>query len=324
MNTEKTLYDKERLVKMVSSMLRYFDNKEDKYDIIKAAQILMTRIKESSDKVELDSELLESILFIQNEDGTKNIVKDVFFELKSIGADMSRVSFDNVHISGFYFKGIKNVEINIDRIPNKDISKTSFNGVKITGSLEGAKVNGTDFDGYIGDLTLNPQTVQDKNLCHTHLNGININGSFDDVCIIGMHTEGFKGEIIIDPQKVKDKNLSFVNFDGVILVGRYDEISESYEDACFDGCNLNSCSFKGCIGRAIINLDKIVPILTLTNLTGTELIGTGEYVYISRTYYEDEDGNKIYLDKKKKLESQEKVKRPKSIFSNFINRMHNK
>ena len=64
MNTEKTLYDKERLVKMVSSMLRYFDNKEDKDDIIKAAQILMTRIKESSDKVELDSELLESILFI--------------------------------------------------------------------------------------------------------------------------------------------------------------------------------------------------------------------------------------------------------------------
>lgn len=324
MNIEKTLYDKETLVKMVSSMLRYFDNQENKDEIIKAAQILMTRIKESSDKVELDGELLESILFIQNEDGTKNIVKNVFFELKSIGADMSRVSFDNVHISDFYFKGLKNVEINIDRIPNKDISKTSFNGVKITGSLDGAKVNGTDFDGYIGDLTLNPQIVQDKNLCHTHLNGININGSFDDVCVIGMHTEGFKGEIIIDPQKVKDKNLSFMNFEGVRLVGRYDEKRNDYEDACFDGCNINCCSFKNCIGRVVINLDKIVSVLALTNLTGTELIGTGESVYISGTYYEDEDGNKIYLDKKKELESQEKAKRPKSIFSNFINRMHNK
>lgn len=324
MNTEKTLYDKETLVKMVSSMLRYFDNQENKDEIIKAAQILMTRIKESSDKVELDSKILESILFTQNEDGTKNIVKDVFFGLKSIGADMSGVSFDNVHISGLYFKGLKNVKINIDRIPNKDISRTSFDGVKVTGSLEGAKVNGTDFDGYIGSLTLNPQTVQDKNLCCTHLHGINVNGSFDGVCVESMDTEGFKGKIIIDPQKVKDKHLSYINFEGVRLVGRYDEKSNTYEDACFDDCALSGCSFKGCIGRVVINLDKIVPVLLLTNLTGTELIGSGENVYISRTYYEDEDGNEIYLDKKKELESQEKVKRPKSIFSKFINRMHNK
>ena len=111
MNTEKTLYDKETLVKMVSSMLRYFDKQENKDEIIKAAQILMTRIKESSDKVELDCGLLESILFTQNEDGTKNIVKDVFFGLKSIGTDMSGVSFDNVHISGLYFNNLKNVTL---------------------------------------------------------------------------------------------------------------------------------------------------------------------------------------------------------------------
>lgn len=324
MNTKKTLYDKETLVKMVSSMLRYFDNQENKDEIIKASQILMTRIKESSDKVELDSKILESILFTQNEDGTKNIVKDVFFELKSIGADMSGVSFNNAHISGLYFKGLKNVEINIDRIPNKDISRTNFNGVKVTGFLEGAKVNATDFDGYIGSLTLNPQTVQDKNLCHTYLHGINVNGSFDGACVIGMHTEGFKGEIIIDPQKVKDKILSYINFEGVRLVGRYDEKSNTYEDACFDDCTLSGCSFKECIGRVVINLDKIVPVLLLTNLTGTELIGTGEYVNTFGTYYEDEDGNKIYLDKKKELESQEKVKRPKSIFSKLINRKHSK
>ena len=320
----KTLYDKETLVKMVSSMLRYFDNLENKDEIIKAAQILMTRIKESSDKVELDSELLESILFTQNEDGTKNVVKDVFFGLKSIGTDMSGVSFDNVHISGLYFNNLKNVEINIDRIPNKDISRTSFNGVKINGSLEDAKINGTDFSGYIGSLTLNPQTVQDKNLCGTHLNGINVKGSFDGVCVIGMHTEGFKGEIIINPEKVKDKNLSYINFEGVRLVGRYDEKSNAYEDACFDDCSISGCSFKGCIGRVLINLDKIVPVLFLTNLTGTELIGTGEYVNTSGTYYEDVDGNKIYLDKKKELESQEKIKKTKSLLSKFRNRKHNK
>lgn len=324
MEVKNILYDKETLVKMVSSMLRYFDNQENKDEIIKAAQILMTRIKESSDKVELDSELLESILFTQNEDGTKNVVKDVFFGLKSIGTDMSGVSFDNVHISGLYFNNLKNVEIDVDKIPNKDISRTSFNGVKINGSLEGAKVNGTDFSGYIGNLTLNPQTVQDKNLCRTYLNGIKINGLFDGVCVIGMDTEGFKGEIIINPEKVKDKNLSYINFEGVRLVGRYDEKSNTYEDACFDDCSISGCSFKGCIGRVLINLDKIVPVLILTNLTGTELIGTGEYVNTSGIYYEDEDGNKIYLDKKKELESQEKVKRPKSIFSKFINRMHNK
>ena len=324
MEVKNILYDKETLVKMVSSMLRYFDNQENKDEIIKAAQILMTRIKESSDKVELDSELLESILFTQNEDGTKNVVKDVFFGLKSIGTDMSGVSFDNVHISGLYFNNLKNVEINIDRIPNKDISKTSFNGVKVYGSLEGAKVNGTDFSGYIGNLTLNPQTVQDKNLCRTYLNGIKINGSFDGVCVIGMDTEGFKGEIIINPEKVKDKNLSYINFEGVRLVGRYDEKNNTYEDACFDDCSISGCSFKGCIGRVLINLDKIVPVLILTNLTGTELIGTGEYVNTSGTYYEDEDGKKIYLDKKDKLESQEKVKNHKSIFAKLKSKIYSK
>lgn len=315
------LYDREVLVKLVSDSLKYFENSKNKNEVIKAAQLLMTKIKDSTDKVELDSNFIENILFIQNEDGTKNIVMDVYYVLRRINADMKGVSFDNVYISGIYFNGLKNVEINIDKIPNKDISSTNFEGVKLIGSLDNAKIDKTNFTGYIGDLTLNPQTIQDKNLYLTHLCGINVNGPFDGVCISGMRTEGFKGEIIINPQTVKEKDLTWVDFNGIKLVGEYREESKTYDDACFDECQLSGTSFKNCIGKVVINVDKIGSSIVLSNLTGVELVGDISSVDMFRTYYEDENGNKIYLDEKTKEtkdedseKSIEKVKRKKSIF----------
>lgn len=215
-----------------------------------------------------------------------------------MGADLINVSFDNVHISGYYFNGLKNVEINIQKIPNYDISKTNLEGVTVKGTLDGANIRETKFTGYIGDLVLNPQLVQNKDLYFTDINGLNINGSFDGVNVRCMKTNGFKGEIIINPQKVKKKDLSSIDFDGIKLVGYFDDKTEEYNDPCFDGCRLYGNIFKGCIGNVIISLDKLCWGAPLCNFTGVKLTGkvkNDESLGLMFSYYEEENGNKIYL-----------------------------
>jgi len=86
------------------------------------------------------------MLFIPNEDGTKSINNDIFYILRENKIDMDGVSFKNVHIKKHQFNGFKNVEINIDEIPNKDLSETILEGVKLIGSLDGANVKQTSFN----------------------------------------------------------------------------------------------------------------------------------------------------------------------------------
>ena len=251
----------------------------------------------------------------------------------SLGADLQDVSFDNFHISGYHFGAFKNMEINIQKIPNSDISKTSLKGVKVNGTLDGANIAQTDFTGYIGDLVLNPQLIQNKNLDFTSLNGITVNGSFDGVYVSSMRTEGFKGEIIINPQKVAEKKLWCIDLNGVRLVGDYDEKTETYGDPCFDGCSLHETSFKGCIGNVVIPLDKIHQYVALCNFTGVKLTGKitdDEDLKLLYSYYEDENGKKIYfIDDKDNSETPGKDEKTDKITSHrtktrkhtFINRI---
>ena len=297
MDNELTLYSKNKIIKLVSSMLKYYDKSEYKKEVVKAAHLLMDKVRYTDEEdITLESDFIEEILFVLNEDGTKSIVRDVYFILRSIGANLESVSFDNVHVAGYYFNGLKNVEINIQKIPNYDISNTFLEGVKITGTLNGANIKQTNFTGYIGDLVLDPQLVQNKDLYFTKLNGITVNGSFDGVNISCMETEGFKGEIIINPQNVQNKDLWNVNFNGIHLVGDFDEKSGTYDDPCFDGCRLYATSFKGCIGNIVIPLDKLYSSAPLCNFTGVKLTGKiKDYSLIFSSYYEDENGKKIYL-----------------------------
>lgn len=294
-----TLYDKNKIIERVSSMLKYYDKSEYKKEVIKASHLLMDKVRYcDGEYIILEPDFIEEILFVLNEDGTKSIVRDVYHLLRSIGADLINVSFDNVHISGYYFNGLKNVEINIQKIPNSNISKTSLNGVMVKGTLDGANIKETKFTGYIGDLVLNPQLVQNKDLYFTDINGLTINGSFDDVNVHCMQTKGFKGEIFINPQKVKEKNIWGIDFDGIHLVGDYDEKTGTYGDPCFDDCRLHSTSFKGCIGNIVIPLDKIWWGASLCNFTGVKLTGkmkNNESTGLMFSYYEDENGKKVYL-----------------------------
>lgn len=300
---ELVLCSKDEIIERVSSMLKYYDKSNYKKQVIKTAHLLMDKVRYcDEEKIILESDFIEEILFVLNNDGTKSIVDDVYHLLRSINADLSNVSFDNVHISGYHFGGFKNVEINIQKIPNFDLSKTTLTGVRVKGTLNGANIECTDFTGYIGDLVLDPQLIQNKCLYFTNLNGVTVNGSFDGVKVSCMKTKGFKGEIIIDPQKVKDKELLLIDFDGIKLVGDYDTNTGTYESPCFNGCNLHSNSFKGCIGDIVINLDKIICGASGCNLTGVKLIGEIKddgSLGLMHSYYEDENGKKIYFDNNK-------------------------
>lgn len=296
---ELTLYSKDKIIELVSSMLKYCSKSEYKKEVIKASHLLMDKVRYCDDEyITLESDFIEEILFTLNTDGTKSIVKDVFYELRSIGADLINVSFDNVHISGYYFNGLKNVEINIQEMPNADISKTCLEGVTVKGTLDGANIKETKFIGYIGDLVLNPQLIQNKDLYFTDINGLTVSGSFDGVNIRCMKTNGFKGEIIINPQKVHNKDLSNIDFNGIMFVGEYDEENETYDDPCFDGCDLHQNNFKGCIGNVVIHLDKLRWSASMCNFTGVKLTGKirdDESLGLMYSYYEDENGKKIYL-----------------------------
>lgn len=294
-----TLYSKDKIIELVSSMLKYCGKSEYKKEVIKAAHLLIDKVRYCDEEnITLEPDFIEEILFVLNEDGTKSIVREVFGYLRSIGTDLKHVSFDNVHISGYYFNGLKNVEINIQKIPNSNISKTCLEGVTVKGTLDGANIRETKFTGYIGDLVLNPQLIQNKDLYFTDINGLTVEGSFDGVNVSCMKTIGFKGEIIINPQKVKEKDLSNIDFNGIKFVGEYDEKNGTYGDPCFDDCNIHGTSFKGCIGNIVIPLDKIHWHASMCNFTGVKLTGKvkdDENLALMFSYYEDENGKKRYL-----------------------------
>lgn len=245
-------YKKEEILDIVKNLLEYYKKSDYMKEIIKASNTLLELVKNSNEEVILSNELLNDILFRENENGTKDIIKDLFYELRGIGADLSGFSFDNVNISGYYFNGLKNVTINIDNIPNKDISKTYLNGVKLLGSLDGANIEQTNFTGYIGSLELDPQKLSNKNLYFTNLSGIKINGSFDDVNVRDMKIENSIGTIKINPQKVKDKDLSSICIKRIEFIGD----DKTNNVPCFDECIFFENDFNGIKQDLTIDLSK--------------------------------------------------------------------
>lgn len=198
-----------------------------------------------------DKETVECLLFNVNENGIKEIDSRTLIFLRANKYDMKDISFDNVLISGNNYTGLKNLTINIDRVYNKDISKTTLNGIHLIGNLDNAIVNGTNFEGYIGRLTLNPQKIRNKDLSNTNLNGIIIDGIFDGCDIFSTNFNGALGGIYINPQKIKNKDLERTNLDGVHIIG------ENGKKASFNGCKIKQTSFKGAKGVIEINPQEL-------------------------------------------------------------------
>lgn len=216
----------------------------EKEKLLKTIKILLQKYRQL-EEVKFEPKFIEDILFSLNEDGTKSINNEIFYILRENNIDMNGVSFNKVHINRHQFNGFKNITINIDEIPDKDLSETVLEGVRLIGSLNGANIKQTNFKGYIGNLVLDPQTIKDKDLYFTKLHGITVNGSFDDVYINCTDFRGAKGIIEINPQKVRDKKLAMTYLEGVSFIGNYNEQTNNYDKPCFDNCYLVGSKLKG-------------------------------------------------------------------------------
>ena len=76
---ELTLYDKIKIIEGVAILLKYYNISKTKKEVIKAAHLLIDKVRyNDTDFVVLESDFIEEILFIQNEDNTKSINKDIY------------------------------------------------------------------------------------------------------------------------------------------------------------------------------------------------------------------------------------------------------
>ena len=305
-------YDKDQIIKEIKSILEYYSNDEA---CLRYVKLLLDKVYEGKE-ITLSKDEITQVLFDKD---SKKINVAIFNSLRSLKADLEGVSFDDTSVCGLHFNRLENVVINLDKVLNKDLSKTKFEGVTLYGSLDGAVIDFTDFNGYIGNLVLNPQKVKDKSIKHSKLSGITIDGSFDLVDIIGVDFTGAKGTIRINPQNVPNKQLVCINFADTELVGNYNEETETYDDPSFKGLKIYECKFKNAKGNLVIDLNEIdsylVSKLFCCDLTGVVIKGNTRSKYppkhsvsedgtvifddyeddLTCSYYEDKDGNKINI-----------------------------
>jgi len=219
--------------------------------------------------LDLPNCLLKQVLFDTISDYLRfpNENSNFFKVLKKI--DFSNVNFDGVYVGGQDLSQFKGISLNPQTINIKSLSGTKLNGVTITGSFDGVRVNYADFTGAKGMLEINPQEVYDKSLVSTVLNGVTITGSFDGVRVNYADFTGAKGMLEINPQEVYDKSLVSTVLNGVEFIGP------------FDGCDIRDADFTGST-RAVINPQLIKDKrLYATILNGVTITGSFDDVYIN-------------------------------------------
>lgn len=280
-------YDREEVIYEIVSLLKYH---KDNKNCLKLANLLIN--KATNEKyITLSVEEINDLLF-ESETGEINII--ILNVLKHLNADLSGVSFKDKKIEGINFTGLEGVEINLDEIPDKDFTNTTFTGVTLTGTLDKAKVGNTTFTGYIGELELNPENVQGKTISGCKLAGVTLTGSLDNIIIRGVDFTDVKGNVKINPQKVPDKELMSINFSGVSLVGDTEESEPS-----FDGCMIYDCKFKDIKNKITINLNtlnsSIFPKLAICDLTSVTVVGKTKSNYEAKHCIK-EDGSVIFDD----------------------------
>ncbi len=238
-------YMKSDIIKGIRSYVNY---NNDFYGL-KFTEFLLHNAKNYED-IYISSEVISKYLFNQNDN---TIRSSVFNILKMINADMSGVCFDGYIIRGLDFKGLENVKIDLNKIPNKDLSYTNFDNVELIGNLDNAIIDCTNFCSYKGEVKLDPQKIHNKEIYNSKLSGLVINGSFDYVNINMVNFDGLIGDVIINPQKISNKNLHGLDFSGVRFVGDYDVTSNSYLAPSFYGCKISNCKFHNL--KEVVNID---------------------------------------------------------------------
>ena len=280
-------YSRDSIIETVKNLLTYHS---DDINCLAFAELLLNKINKV-DELFLSSNEISKFLF-KKESNLVDIA--IFNSLRAINADMSGVSFDNIIIKGLYFNGLEGGIINLDSVPEKDLSNVCFEGVRLTGNLDDAIIENTNFTGYIGDVVINPQNVKNKSIRGSKLSGVKIDGSFDNVNINGVDFTGAKGEIVINPQKIANKEFIGVNLSNVLLCG-----DEKESNPNFDGCTIYDCKFNNSRGNVVIDLDTIPDYfgskLCICDLTNVIIKGNAKSNYEAK-HCVKEDGSVLFDD----------------------------
>ena len=300
-------YNKEQVIKELQTLLICYKDSKNKDNLLSLIRLITNKLEDYED-VFFTSYEIEKYLFINNKDKIKSIDNNIFNFFKNIEADMKDVSFDNVIIKGYNFSKFINVKINIDKIPNKDLSKTTLKNVWLTGSLDNCNIGYTNFKDCKGNLVLNPIRV--INMEGSILEGLTVESNFKDVDISNVNLKNTLNTVMLNPQEVKNKKLHGVDLSGVVLIGSYNETLQKYEDPNFNGCYIFNTSFKDAKGNIVINLDTLkdfmIGKLYGCDLTNVRVIGTARctknakdgVIYdddLTNSYYIDENGYKVAI-----------------------------
>ena len=198
-------------------------------------------------KLDLPSEILESILFFKDLDGRKGfnlllahqILKKINFE---------GISFDNFDCQSIDFRGLKGIVINPQKIYEKNLKGAILEGVTIHidnyQDFYGVAISGANFKGAKLDrkglIPINPQMIANKNLRRCVLDGVLFTGPFDDAKVLYANFSGSK-DATIDVSKIIGKDLFCTVLKDTTVIG-------SFEGATIEGAN-----FKGAIVKEAIN-----------------------------------------------------------------------
>lgn len=285
-------YLKEQILSEIISLLRY--HKDEKTCLL-FANLLLNKVT-TKEEITLNEEEISNFLFKKD---SIEINDTIFYCLSRLNADLTGINFDGKKITGLNFVNLNGVVINLDMVPDKDLSKVKFSGVTLNGTLNNAVIEYTDFSGYFGDIRLDPQTIKNKSIKDSNLSGVTIDGNLDDIVITGVDFSKAKGNIVINPQKVPNKELIGINFANVLLCGSINEDNKEIIEPSFVGCTIHECKFKDLKNTITINLDTlnshVFPKLAICDLTGVVVEGNAKSNY-KPMHCVKEDGSVLFDD----------------------------
>lgn len=180
---------------------------------------------------------LEDLIFVYTEKNKKEFAFDIRLIEK---LDLTGVSFDDFKCSGINFFKLKGVSINPQKVYNKDLSSSNFNGVTFTDTLDGCEVFGASFYGSKG-AKVDPRTVKDKQWLCVDCSDVTFTAPFDGCEINMTDFDGSEGAII-DPSTLSNREFCSCIFKGVEFIGE------------IDGFLLRTSDFEGSKG-AVINVE---------------------------------------------------------------------
>ena len=305
-------YSKEQIISEIVNLLKY--HKEEKTYLL-FANLLLNKVN-ANEEIILSAEEIRDFLFVKDSD---EINETIFYCLSRLNADLTGINFDGKKIMGLNFSNLNGIVINLDMVPNKNLSKVKFSGVTLKGSLDNSVIEYTDFDGYVGNISMDPQKVMNKSIKGSNLSGITIDGDFDGIVITGVDFSKAKGDIVINPQNIPNKELIGINFENVLLCSSINEDNKEIVEPSFVGCTIHECKFKCLKNPITINLDtlnsSIFPKLAICDLTGVVVEGNAKSNYkpmhcvkedgsvlfddvgddLFGSYYYDEQGNYVHI-----------------------------